>query len=111
MQPFGRTIHGPKIGVSAPFLGRGLSRHLIQSPWADAYLQTKWHLDACRRLATIEMGPKLGSPQFSAHFYWRGFRLLFEEGWAGLPSNTKSPGLRPTPMPSAVFIHPAVVQQ
>jgi len=29
-------------------------------PWAEAYLHTKWHLDVCSRLATIEMGRKLG---------------------------------------------------
>ena len=26
----------------------------------EAYLHTKWRLDACRRLTTIEMGQKLG---------------------------------------------------
>jgi len=29
---------------------------------ADAYLHTNWHLDACSRLAAIEMGRKLGAP-------------------------------------------------
>jgi len=28
--------------------------------WADAYLRTKWHLDPSIRLATIDMGRKLG---------------------------------------------------
>ena len=28
--------------------------------WAEAYLHTKWHLDASSRLATIKMGRKLG---------------------------------------------------
>jgi len=28
--------------------------------WAEAYLRTQWHLDACSRLATIEMGRKFG---------------------------------------------------
>ena len=38
--------------------------------WPEAYLHTKWHLDASRRLATIEIGRKLG----------RGLRPLFGEG-------------------------------
>ena len=36
--------------------------------------------------------------------------LCFREG-AGSPSNTKSPGLRPTSMPSAILMHPAVWPQ
>ena len=28
--------------------------------WAEAYLRTKWHLDPSSRLATIDMGRKLG---------------------------------------------------
>jgi len=58
MQPIGRNRHRPKIVGSAPFLVRGLG--LIEhSPWAEAYLHTKWHLDAFSRFATIEMGRKL----------------------------------------------------
>jgi len=50
---------------------------------AEAYLRTKWHLDPCSHLATIDMGQKLGaSPPF-------------RDG-AGSLSNTKLPGLRPT---------------
>ena len=49
-------------------------------PWAEAYLHTKWHLDASSRSATIEMGRKLG----------RGLRpLLVGDGPAGSPCNTK----------------------
>jgi len=29
--------------------------------WAEAYLGTKWHLDPCIRLATTDMGRKLGA--------------------------------------------------
>jgi len=46
-------------------------------PCAEAYLHTKWHLDASSRFATIEMGQKLG----------RGAPPLLGEG-AGSPSNT-----------------------
>ena len=53
------------------------------------YLHTMWHLDPFSRLATIGMGRKLGGG--SASFLGMG---------AGSPSNTKSPGLRPTSIPS-----------
>ena len=29
--------------------------------WAEAYLRTKWHPDPCSRLATTDMGRKLGA--------------------------------------------------
>jgi len=28
--------------------------------WAEIYLRTKWQLDPCSRLATIDMGRKVG---------------------------------------------------
>jgi len=52
--------------------------------WAEAYLCTKWHLDPSSRLATIDMGRKLGgecAPCLGA----------------GSPSSTMSPRLRPAP--------------
>ena len=51
---------GRKLGGLHPLSGEGLRPHLTQSPWAEAYLHTKWHLDTSSRLATIEMGRKLG---------------------------------------------------
>ena len=49
------------------------------------------------RLATKDMGRKLGAvPLF---------------GGAGSPSNTMSPGPRPTAIPSGILIHPAVWPQ
>jgi len=66
-------------------VGRGLPR-------------TKWHLDPCSRLATVDVCQKLGAP------------LLSGEG-AGSPSNTKSPGLWPTSIPSGILMHPAVWSQ
>ena len=72
------------------YLGRGeLGPHLTQCRlglWAEAYLRTKWHLDTSSRLS-------------------------FLLGVAGSQSNTKSPGLRPTSMPSTNLIHPAVWPQ
>jgi len=52
----------------------------------------------CSPLTTIEMGRKLG----------RGSAPIFGEDRAGSPSNTKSPGLRPTSTSSGIFIHPAI---
>ena len=65
--------------------------------WTEAHLHAKCHLDPSSRLATIDMGRKLGGG--SAPFLGRG---------AGFPSNTKSPELRPTSVPSTILIHPAV---
>ena len=68
--------------------------------WAEAYLHdTKWHLDPASRLATIDMGLKLGC---SAPF--RG-------GGAGPLSNTKLPAQRPTSLPSGILIHSAIWPQ
>jgi len=74
-----------------------LGLHLTQSPLAEAYLHTKWHLDAPSLLVTIEMGRKVG--RGSAPSLGRG---------AGSPSSTMWPGRRPTSMPSAILIHLAV---
>jgi len=53
--------HGPKNGgCCAPFcLGRAGSPS-NNVAWAEAYLRTKWHLDPSSRLATIDMGRKVG---------------------------------------------------
>jgi len=68
--------------------------------WAEAYLHTKWHRDASSRLATIDMGRKLGGG--FARFLWKG-------SW--VPSHTKSPGPNPTYMSSGILILPAVWPQ
>jgi len=57
-QPFGHNRHGPKTGGCAPFR-RELRPHLTQRG-AEVNLRTKWHLDPSSRLATIDMGQKLG---------------------------------------------------
>jgi len=41
---------------------------------------------------------------------WRA-AVSLSMGGAGSPSNTTSPGLRPTSVPSGIFIHPAVWPQ
>jgi len=50
-----------------------------------------WHLDPSIRLATIDMGRKVGAavPPFGG-------------GGAGSPSNTMSPAPKPTAMPSSI---------
>jgi len=58
--------------------------HLTQSRLgraAEAYLPTKWHLDASSRLAIIEMGRKLGAPP---PFYGGGFPHLTQSRLHGL---------------------------
>ena len=101
MQLFDRSRHGPKIGGFSLFGDGGWVPIEHKVPWAEAYIHTKWHLDAFSRLATIEMGRKLGT---------RAPPPFWGEG-AGSQSNTKSPGLRPTSMSSAILVHPAVWPQ
>jgi len=65
IQPFGHNRHGPKIwwGVCVSFfLGvAGSTIHIEHNvAQAEAYLHTKWHLDPCSYLATIDVGRKLG---------------------------------------------------
>jgi len=101
IQPFANNRHGPKIGWSgcALFQGvAGFTSNTMSRRLREAYLRTKWHLDPCSRLATIDVGQKLG-----------GLRPFLSR--AGFPSNTKSPGLRPTSIPSGILMHPAVWPQ
>jgi len=66
---------------------------------AEAYHRTKWHLDTFNRLATTDMGRKLGAvPSFLGRL-------------AGFPSSTMWPGPRPTFIPSGILIHLAVWPQ
>jgi len=85
-------------GSSAPFLWRGLGLHLTQSRLVRAYLHAKCHLDPSSSLATINMGRN-----------FRGFAPFLGRG-AGSPSNTKSPGPRPTTigLASGILIHTAI---
>ena len=79
-------------------LGRGLCALLGEGDWApsntvawaETYLHAKYQLHPSSRLATINMGRKFG------------------EGGAGSPSNTKSPGLRLSSIPSDILIHAAI---
>jgi len=83
---------------AVPFFGGELGPIYHNVAWAEADLGTKWHLDPSRRLATTDMGRKLGAVPV-----WGG--------GAGSPSNTMSPGLRPTSVPSGILMHPAAWPQ
>jgi len=56
----GHNRHGPKGGgVLCPFRAE-LGPRLIQRGLAEVYFRTKWRLHPSSRLATINMGQKLG---------------------------------------------------
>jgi len=60
----GDRLHATKTwtenrGVAVPLLG-GARFPSNNVAWAEAYLLTKWHLDPSSRLATTDMGRKLG---------------------------------------------------
>jgi len=83
-----------KFGGCAPFWGGGWVPIEHKVPWAEAYLYTKWHRDASSHLGTVEN--------------WGGGSAPFLGRGAASLSNTKSPGLRPTSVPSGILIHPSV---
>ena len=103
---------GGKWGLLCPFLG-ALGPHLTQYCLGQGLPPTQWHLDPWSRLATIDMGRKLGAVP-----------LL---GGAGSPCRLKAqlndssnhqitytsmwPWLRPTCMPSGILFHPAIWPQ
>jgi len=101
IQLFGHNRHGPKIGAGGlcPFLGKAgsPSNNVVR---AEAYLHTKWHLDPSSRLATIDMGQKVGG----------GCCAPFCQRELG-PHLTVLPGLRPTFVSSGIVIHPAIWPQ
>jgi len=85
---------GRKLGEAVPLLGvAGSSPNSVAM--VEANLHTKWHLDPSSRLATTDMGRKLGTavPPFLG---------------TGSPSNTMWPGPRPTSVPSYILIHSTV---
>jgi len=90
---------GRKVGAAVHlFFGGGSwdSPSNTMSPWAEAYLRTKWHLDPSSRLATTDMGRKSGGGR-------RCCAAVF--GGAGSLFNTMWPGPRPTCIPSGILIH------
>jgi len=87
-------------GCCAPFTGElgprltqcGLGRRLLPYQVASSSIQPFDH---------NRHGPKIG---------WDG-AVPFFWGGAGSPSNTKSPGPRPTSIPCGILVHPAVWPQ
>ena len=99
-RPFGHNRHGPTIGELCPlFWEKEAGSPSNTIAWAEVYCRTKWHLNPSSSLSTTDIGRKMEglSP--------------FLGGGAGSPSNTMSPGLRPTSVPSGILIHPAVWPQ
>jgi len=89
---------GRKMGGAAvPMFGHSWATICHNVAWAEAYLRTKWHLDPSSRLATTDMGQKLGLCPFF--------------GGARSSYNTMSPGPSPTCVPSGILIHPTVWPQ
>ena len=82
-----------------PFWGQKLGPHLTESRLGRGLDPCQVASNPFSRLTTIDMGRKLGGG--CAPFL----------GGPGSPSNTKSPGLRPTSIPSGILIHPAVWPQ
>jgi len=102
MQPFGHNKKGPEIGDLRPLLGERSWVPILHSvAWTKTHLHAKCHLDPSSRLATIDIGRKLGS----------GAPPPFWGGGMGSPPNIKSPEPRPISIPSGIFIHPAIWPQ
>jgi len=76
-----------------PVLGGSWIPMQCKVAWAEVYLRTKWHLDPSCRLATINMGRKVGMCP-----------LLGGQ----LGPNTMWPWPKPTSIASGILIHPAV---
>ena len=82
-----------------PFVEGELGPYLRQCGLGRDLPLYQWRLDPSSILATTDMGREVG-----------GCCAPFGGG-AGSPSNTMSPGLRPTCVPSGILIHPSVWPQ
>jgi len=60
------------MGGAVP-LDRGAGSPSNSVAGAEAYLRTKWHLDPSSRLATIDMGRKLGA----LLLFWGGLGQVY----------------------------------
>jgi len=93
----GHNRHGPKRaggGCCAPFV-ESWDPVSYNVAWAEVYFRTKWRLHPSSRLATIDMGQKLGGV------------CPFRGGKLG-PYLTMSRRPRPTFVPSGILIHAAL---
>ena len=62
IQPFGHNRHEPKIGWGGCAFFLRVAGSPCKTMSRETYLCTKWHLDPWSRLATIDVGRKLGAP-------------------------------------------------
>jgi len=107
--------------IEMPFglwTGIGARKHVldgVQIPHAKEQFLGNGHARACRRhcrelcnksSAVALMGDRLGKIHMGRKVGGAAVRLCV--GKAGFRSNTMSPGLRPTSVPSGILIHPAV---
>jgi len=95
IQPFGHNRHGPKTGWLCSFWRRELRHHLTQRRLGRGlppYQVASWSIQP---FGHNTHGPKIG---WGSAFFLAG---------SGSPSNTKSPGLKPTSIPSGILVHPA----
>jgi len=97
----GHNRHGPKIGWGCCALSRELGPRLVQCGLGRGLLPYQARLHPSTHLATIDMGQKLGE----------GGCAFFCGGSWVCTSNTMSPGLRPTSIPSGMLMHSAVWPQ
>ena len=61
IQPFGRNRHGPKLGGGCLFSAGSWIPIKQKVACAEAYRDIKWHLSPSSRLATTDIGRKLGA--------------------------------------------------
>ena len=87
------------MGALCPFRAE-LGASLIQCGLGRGLLPYQVASSSIQPFGRNEHGPKTG--------WWCVPSVL---GVAGSPSNTKSPGPRPTSIPSGILMHPAVWQQ
>jgi len=95
----GHNRHGPKTGGLLRPLRRYLGTRLIQSGLGRGLFPYQVASSSIQPFGHNKNGPKIGG---SAPFLGRG---------DGSPSSTMWPRPRPTSMPSAILIHPAVWPQ
>ena len=90
---------GQKLRGAYPFLG-GAGSHLTQCGLGQGLPPYRVASSSIQLFGHNRHGPKVG-----------GYCAPFWGGGAGSPSNTMSPGLRPTSISSGILIHPAVWPQ
>ena len=103
IQPFGHNKHGPQNGWRwvCPLFWEvaGSPSNTKSSRPRPTSIPTKCYLSPSSRLATMDIGQKLGG------------LCPFRGGGARSPSGTMWPGPRSTSTPAAILIHPGIWPQ